>query len=732
MHKNILILTMALNIGGAETHIFELANALSKCGNNVTVFSAGGVYAEKLEQNGIKHITAPLNKKDPLSLLKSFNIVRKYAKEHRPCVIHSHTRISNFTAYAVAKKYNIPFISTVHFNFTTGFLQRSLTHWGDRALAVSEDLKEYTAREYGYDRDKITVTVNGINLSTFCKNRLPQFKTELGIDSNSKVILCVSRLDEVAGDHVEHVLNMAQQIYRDTPDCNIVIVGGGTRFKEFQNIAKSINSKTKDNFIIMTGPQTDIYRFCNIADLFIGISRSALEAMACEVPVILLGNSGYLGLYSELTEQACVNTNFTCRGYPYPQDSQITELIKDMLANRDKYSVNISSALEKVKKDYSVMKMAHDAEACYAAAQKDLRPVDFMLCGYYGRHNLGDDMALKAFSDNMITRCKADNITLLSADSKNTGYEHVNTVIHRFDLPKIYRQMKKTNVFVLGGGSILQDATSSRSMFYYTHIANKAKTFGCKVMLYSNGVGPILKKKNIKRAVKVLNGADVITVRDRHSLVFINSIGVTNKKTVLTADETFTLDKDSITAPYDKLKDGKYICINLRNANITDRFLHGFSEFIDKISAKYGYTPILLPIHFSKDIDVLSKISNLLKCNNILIDKDIPHMQTLGILSKCELSITERLHAVIFSCIYNKPFLAINYDPKVLAFCIEMGMDDYIMSLSDFDAKKAQLQFEKLVNNKAQLKQLLSEKLVKKQELAQLNAELADALLNQR
>lgn len=732
MHKNILILTMSLNIGGAETHIFELANALSRCGNNVTVFSAGGVYAEKLELNGITHITAPLNKKDPVSLLKSFNIVKNYVKDHRPCVIHSHTRISNFTAYAVAKIYNIPFVSTVHFNFSTGFLQRKLTHWGNRALAVSEDLKEYAIKEYGYDRDKISVTVNGINLETFCKKRLPQFKSELGIQENSKVILCVSRLDEIAGDHVKHVLDMSLQIFRDTPDCNIVIVGSGTRFDEFKKLADSVNAQTKDNFIIMTGAQTDIYRFCNIADLFIGISRSALEAMACEVPVILLGNSGYLGLYSEATRQACINTNFTCRGCPFPQDSQITDLIKDILADKTKYEANIYSALENVKKNYSVLKMAHDAQACYAAAQKELRPVDFMLCGYYGRHNLGDDMALKAFADNMVSRCNADNIVLLSADPKNTGNKHINTVIHRFDLFRIYRKMKKTNVFVLGGGSILQDATSSRSMFYYTHMANKAKHFGCKLMLYSNGVGPILKKKNIARAVQVLNKADVITVRDRRSLVFINSIGVTNKAILLTADETFTLDKNGITEPYNDLKDGKYICINLRNANATNNFLNDFSVFLDNISEQYGYTPVLLPIHFSKDINALRRLSQLLKCKNILIDKDLPHKQTLGILSKCDLSVTERLHAVIFSCIYNKPFLAINYDPKVSSFCIEIGMEDYIISLNSFDIEKATLQFKKLFENRQQLKQQLNEKIIKKQELANKNACLADTLLNQR
>ena len=68
MQKNVAILTMSLNIGGAETHIYELACAIAAKGHNVTVFSAGGVYADKLKEQGISHIEAPLNSKSPKSL----------------------------------------------------------------------------------------------------------------------------------------------------------------------------------------------------------------------------------------------------------------------------------------------------------------------------------------------------------------------------------------------------------------------------------------------------------------------------------------------------------------------------------------------------------------------------------------------------------------------------------------------------------------------------------------
>ncbi len=731
MHKKVAILTMSLNIGGAETHIYELANALKRHGNDVTVFSSGGVYAKKLAENGITHVTAPLNKKDPVSLWRGYRAVAKYVKQNRTCVIHSHTRISNFTARLINKRYRRPFVSTVHFNFKTSLLFKMFTRWGDRALAVSEDLKDYAVREYGYEKDKITVTVNGINLDTFRKNRLPDFREKMGFTPENRVILCVSRLDEVAGDHVERMLNLAKRIYADTPESRIVIVGGGTRYDEFCKKAEKINAETCDGFIRLTGPQTDIYRYCNIADLFVGISRAALEAMACETPVILLGNSGYIGLFSDKTEKLCVDTNFTCRGCPYPPDAEIAALIKDMLAKPQKYAENVRAGLEIVKSRYSVDKMASDAEAAYSAAEKDLRPVDFMLCGYYGRNNLGDDIALKAFSDNINAACGGANMVLLSADTKNSGGADFSRVLHRFNLPAIYRAMKKTNVFMLGSGSILQDATSSRSVFYYTHIAKKAIGYGCKLMLYSNGVGPINREKNRVRTQKLLNRADVITVRDRRSAVYMNSIGVKNPNVTLTADETFTLNGADIREHCDMLNDGRYLCVNLREAGTDDKFIERFAGFIDKAAEKHGYTTVLLPLHYDKDADVLKKLAERLKSEHILIDRELPHAQVLDVISRCDTAVMERLHAVTFSCIYCKPFLALNYDPKVMSLCIEMGMEDYIIDFADVSDAETGAKFDGLIADRENIENMLKERVAKKRELAQINSKLAFELLRE-
>ena len=142
----------------------------------------------------------------------------------------------------------------------------------------------------------------------------------------------------------------------------IVIVGSGNNYEELKNKAKG-----HDN-IIFTGARTDVDKILNVADLFVGVSRAALEAMACEIPVILVGNEtygqGYQGVFDENTLEFAMETNFTCRGLEKIDKNKLKNDILQTLASESKekmgkYNRNI------VKEFYSIEKMAEDALKIY-------------------------------------------------------------------------------------------------------------------------------------------------------------------------------------------------------------------------------------------------------------------------------------------------------------------------------------------------------------------------------
>ena len=110
----VLMVTMGMNIGGAETHIVELSAALSARGVEVFVASAGGVYETELAKHGISHVTLPLDKKSPRALLSARRGLASLIETEKFDIVHAHARIPAFVCGALQKKYGFRFVTTDH------------------------------------------------------------------------------------------------------------------------------------------------------------------------------------------------------------------------------------------------------------------------------------------------------------------------------------------------------------------------------------------------------------------------------------------------------------------------------------------------------------------------------------------------------------------------------------------------------------------------------------------
>ncbi len=705
MGKHIAMLCMSLNIGGAETHIYELSKQLCKEGHNVTVFSNGGVYAQPLVDAGVRHVQAPLNRKSLSALWKSYRILLKEFQVNRPSVVHSHTRISNMVGGLVCKKLNIPMVTTVHFNFKSSFIYRLFSNWGCRALAVSEDLKTYLVDNYKYDPQKISLTVNGIDMKRFQKRDEAEFKKSLGLKPEDQVILLVSRLDRESSVHVSCFLDVAPQVYQRCPNTRVVIVGSGKIFGDFQARVGQINKECGNEFISLEGARTNIEQYTAIADLFVGISRSALEAMSASVPTILLGNLGYLGLYSDKIITQCIETNLTCRGYPYPSNEELVELITDCLSKRD-LSKNIADGLRLVRDRFSIQTMSETAMVAYNDAIEQYRPLDYMVSGYYGRNNFGDNLTLGCLMEHL----KDYQGTVLSNDPANTNIPQGVGLIHRFNLFQIRKVMKQTKVFLFGSGSILQDATSNRSIFYYCFIMRMAMRYGCKTMLYSNGVGPITGQKNIERVKKILSKVDLITIRDRESLAFLEEL-VPSANTVLTQDDAFSFKIDSVSPILPpKAGEGKTIVgINFKFDNERDPKISLIAEALKELSEKFNLFYYLIPYHQMQDSAPLKALFDQLGNIAILANPSADSKSLIRYAAGCDLQIVERLHGQVASAMFMQPYLPINYDPKNHGFSAQTGMTSYLLDHDAITKEALIRQFSRIMEDRKIIQNKLKE-----------------------
>ena len=181
-----------------------------------------------------------------------------------------------------------------------------------------------------------------------------------------------------------------------------------------------------------TGPRSDIARFCNACDVFFGVSRAALEAASCARPVVLAGTAGYLGPLDESTLAAARETNLTCRGHDWPQQPCLAQDVTHLLEKGDG-----SFGREMVLREYSAERMADDALRCYRAAllcQKSAR-YDFLLSGYYGYGNAGDELLLSTIVENLLGRMPEASICVLNHSTTSASCRQEVCLLYTSSFP---------------------------------------------------------------------------------------------------------------------------------------------------------------------------------------------------------------------------------------------------------------------------------------------------------
>ena len=90
-----------------------------------------------------------------------------------------------------------------------------------------------------------------------------------------------------------------------------------------------------------------------------------------------------------------------------------------------------------------------------------------LISGYYGFANAGDEAMLTAIIESLRQVEKNVELTVLSGNPEDTAAKHQVCSVYRFNPLGIIRAMKDSELIISGGGSLLQDVTSKRSLLYY-------------------------------------------------------------------------------------------------------------------------------------------------------------------------------------------------------------------------------------------------------------------------
>lgn len=667
----ILLATMGLDIGGAETHIVELAGELRRRGHQVTVASNGGVYVPEIEAMGIRHVKIPMHRRSPVLMAKSLILLRRLIREIRPDVVHAHARIPAFLCGLLKKSLDFPFVTTAHWVFETQGLLRVLTDWGQRTIAVSDDIKTYLQDNYKIPDENITVTINGIDTEKFSPRASgSEVRREFKIPEDALVVSHVSRLDESRADAAAALIRIAPALHDRYPDVRILIAGGGNMYEELLHRSEEVNIRLGCRCVILTGPRTDINSICAAGDIFVGVSRAALEAMAVERPVVVAGNEGFLGLFDQDKLETGMQGNFCCRGCPALTDEGLLDDVITALSLPADECERLSEYGRQVVLDhYSVSRMADDALRVYESVRHRRRVV---LSGYYGFGNAGDEAILDVLTRSIREIDDGAEITVLSKRPDVTRSVLGCGAVNRFSPFRVIRAVKRCDVLISGGGSLLQDNTSTRSLLYYTGLIRLAQRAGKRTFIYANGIGPVNRERNRVRVRRAVEAADAVTVRDPDSLRELRDMGVTREDIVVTADPVFTAEVPETDATEEILAahgvKGDFVTVSVRPFRGEPDYFTKFAAVLDGIKRRYGVEVVLVSMQPKRDEPVSWQVSDAMEEKCVVLTGDFQPEELMGVIGRSRMILSMRLHALIFAARGAVPALGFVYDPKVKSY----------------------------------------------------------------
>lgn len=314
-----------------------------------------------------------------------------------------------------------------------------------------------------------------------------------------------------------------------------------------------------------------------------------------------------------------------------------------------------------------------------------------LLAGYYGHNNIGDEAIAEALTKELTRR--GYEPVILSGDPVLTSQMYGVDSFNRGQLKNIIEAIKVVDFVIVGGGSLLQDTTSSHSLWYYLGLILLSRMFGKKVFLAYQGIGPINKKYNVSLTQLVLNAFDKIWVRDEMSISYLREIGVVKPEIALCSDAVFMLQAPSkeririlLSKAGIKLDDErKLIGIAPRKWGSEDKS-GTFARIADEIIEKFNARVVFFSLHKNVDITYINEICSRMTNRAYIISDQYLPSEIMGMMGEMDLNIGVRLHSLIFSAKMAKPMLGISYDPKVDGFLEMLDMSP-VCSYSDLNKK---------------------------------------------
>ena len=362
------------SVGGSGIVATELGKALARRGHQVHFISTEtpfrlGEFQAGLAFHQVLTPTYPLFR-EPQYLLSLSNKIVQVAREFSLDIIHAHYAVPHATAAFLSRQVlaasgSAPrVVTTLHGTDITlvgndpsySQIVAFSIDQSDRVTAVSQSLREATFAELGVKRD-ISVIPNFLDCGIHRRHDQPNLRSRFtGGNPDVRIVTHVSNFRPVK--RIDALLNIFDRIRRAVP-ARLLLVGDGPELGTAYRVARELGIS---DLIHIVGAQEEIVPLLSVSDIFLlpssqeSFGLAALEAMACEVPVV----ASNVGGLPEVIEDGV-------SGFLHPPDAldAMAASSIQLLTDASLRSRMSKAACRRVREEFCAERVVPMYEACY-------------------------------------------------------------------------------------------------------------------------------------------------------------------------------------------------------------------------------------------------------------------------------------------------------------------------------------------------------------------------------
>lgn len=671
----VLTLISGGDVGGAKTHVLTLLRELSHTAEVRLVCFTEAEFTEEAKSMGLNPI---IMRGSVPSVVKR---LREYIAAEKFDIIHSHGSRGNFLSMLLGRA-GIPRISTVHSDWRLDYMGRpiaALTYGVlnaialrrmDYLVAVSDQMAELLIRRR-FAPDRIFTVYNGVDMTMHAE---PEIRNDGLVN-----VGIAARLNPVKD--VETLVRGFAAAAERCPALRLKIAGDGPEESRLRTLSEKLGVQDKIEFLGWVEDtdgfyaSLDINTLTSISETFPYAltegARYSLPTVSTRVGgVPKLIDSGVSGILIEPGDSKALADALV----RLAENPQLREKMGAKIHDKTANQFSLDATRNTMMDIYSTVLRR------FARRSEKRRGV--AICGAYGRGNSGDEAILEAIIAEIREIDPDIPITVLSVNPRETATERRVRAVHTFRVIAFARLVRKCTLYINGGGSLIQNVTSRRSLWFYLYTIWAAKKSGARVVMYGCGIGPVSKDADRTLSARIINkNVDVITLREDGSASELEELGVTEPEIHLAADPSLLLGSasedrvDSIMLDAGLDPHGRYICFVLRSWPGFEAHAEDFAAAAEYAWNECGLHPVFLPINRFEDIAPARTVAARLKCPHTVLTGSPVGSETVGFMGRMSVVVSMRLHGLIFAAGHGVPLVGVVYDPKVSGFLNYIGQD---------------------------------------------------------